>query len=415
VSRCVQAIAARQDMIGMKPGPARVPLIAPSILRVYGVRTAAMLLVMLLAVSASTFMLREAATARIIGSRGNGDSGPTLQAALNKPGGLAVDRSGDVFLADSDNHVILRIDAANNMIPIAGDKSTGFGGDFGSAKAAQFDTPDGLAIAPDGDLIVADSRNNRLRRIDRDTQVITTIAGNGESGYNGDEQAATDASLNNPGGIAVAANGDIYIADTLNHRVRMIDHVDGFIHTVAGDGTTGDGEEQVGDGGPATGAPLNMPSDVAVAPNGDVYIADMYHQRVRKIDAMTRRITTVAGTGHWGNTGDDGPATRATFAGPAGIAVVADGAGGITLFIADYYNGRVRVVGPDGIIRAVDEGGAGRFGAPTRVAYEQAGGWLYVADASRDRVVALNIAKSSPTFVRVRPSAPAGGPRRVQG
>jgi DNA-binding beta-propeller fold protein YncE len=154
-----------------------------------------------------------------------------------------------------------------------------------------------------------------------------------------------------------------------------------------------------------------------VAPNGDVYIADMYHQRVRRIDARTRRISTVAGNGRWGNTGDDGPATQARLAGPAGIAVVPDDIGRVTLFIADYYNGRVRAVGPDGIIRAVSDGGSGAFGAPTRVAYAPSGGWLYVADSTRDRVVVLNIAKTAPSLVRAAPPPQALmlPPRRNRG
>ena len=112
-----------------------------------------------------------------------------------------------------------------------------------------------------------------------------------------------------------------------------------------------------------------MPSDVAIAPNGDIYIADMHHQRVRRIDAKTRIITTVAGSGQWGYTGDNGPATEATLAGPAGIAVVPDARGDVTLFIADYYNGHVRAVGPDGIIRKVSDGGREAFGAPTASAF----------------------------------------------
>jgi DNA-binding beta-propeller fold protein YncE len=156
----------------------------------------------------------------------------------------------------------------------------------------------------------------------------------------------------------------------------------------------------VGDGGPATSAALNMPSDVAIGPTGDIYIADMHHQRVRKIDATNRMITTVAGSGRWGNSGDGGRAVDAKLAGPAGIAVVADQAGKITLFIADYYNGRVRAVGPDGIIRDVSNGGDNHFGAPTRVAYAPKGGWLYVADSSNDRVVVLNIPKIAPNLVR---------------
>jgi len=209
--------------------------------------------------------------------------------------------------------------------------------------------------------------------------------------------------------VAAAPNGDIYIADTLNYRLRMINHATGLIHTIAGDGKAGDDDFNVGDGGPAVDAHLNMPSDVALAPNGDIYIADMHHQRVRKIDARTRLITTVAGNGRWGNTGDNGPATSATLAGPAGVAVAADASGALTIFIADYYNGRVRAVGPDGIIREVSDD-TEAFGAPTRVAYAPRGGWLYVTDSSRDRLVVLNISKVAPTLappppVRRRPVA----------
>src|SRR5262249_50507813 len=253
------------------------------------------------------------------------------------------------------------------------DLGTGFSGDNGPATMAQLDTPDGVAIAPDGDLIVADSHTARIRRVDRPTRVITTIAGSGENGYDGDDKPAIEAALNTPSAVAAAQNGDIYFADTLNYRVRMIDAKTGLIHTVAGDGTPGD-PENVGDGGPAASAHLNMPSDGAIDQNtGDIYIADMHHNRIRRVDAKTRVITTVAGNGRWGYSGDDGPATQATLAGPAGVAVVAEGNGKVTVFIADYYNGHVRAVGPDGVIRDLSDEGRALFGAPTRVAYATSG------------------------------------------
>jgi GT2 family glycosyltransferase/DNA-binding beta-propeller fold protein YncE len=420
VQRGMGAVAAHQGMVRMKAGPARAPLIAPSILRVYGLRTAAILVVMILGIGAGTFMLREAATAQVIGIRKgySGDNGPAIQAALNNPGGITVTSSRDVYFADSNNHVIRRIDPLNNITTVAGNnaRGPGFAGDFGPATSAQLNTPDGVALAPDGDLVIADSHNDRVRRIDRETQVIATVAGSGKTGYDGDDKPAFEAALNTPGGIAVASNGDIFIADTLNYRIRMVDHATGFIHTIAGDGTPGADDGRVGDGGPATEAQLNMPSDVAVAPDGDVYIADMHHQRVRRIDARTRIITTVAGNGRWGNSGDGGPAVDATLAGPAGIDVVADADGKLTLFIADFYNGRVRAVGPDGIIRDVSDGGRDSFGTPTRVAYAREGGWLYVADSSNDRVLVLNIPRIAPELVRARPAAasppPPGVPRR---
>jgi GT2 family glycosyltransferase/DNA-binding beta-propeller fold protein YncE len=417
VQRGIRAVADQSAMIRIKSARARVPLLAPSMARVYALRTAAVFLVMVVGVGAGTLMLREAASAQIIGARKGyaGDNGPAIDAWLDTPGGIVVAPTGDIYFADSNNHVVRRIDPRNNISTIVGNYAAGagFSGDFGPATAAQLDTPDGVSLAPDGDMIVADSHNDRVRRIDKQTQTIMTIAGTGQGRYNGDDMPATEASLNNPSGVAAAPNGDIYIADTLNYRVRMIDHATGLMHTIAGDGNAGDDDFTVGDGGPAINAHLNMPSDVALAPNGDIYIADMHHQRVRKVDARTRIISTVAGNGRWGNTGDGGPAVQATLAGPAGITVVPDGTGKLTLFIADYYNGRVRAVGPDGIIRDVSDADKEAFGAPTRVAYARRGGWLYVTDSSRDRLVVLNLTKIAPALVPapVTPK-PVAPPRR---
>src|SRR5262249_38317263 len=138
---------------------------------------------------------------------------------------------------------------------------------------------------------------------------------------------------------------------------------------------------------------------------GDIYIADMHHNRVRRVDAQTGTITTVAGTGEWGFAGDDGPATRARLAGPAGIAVASHGNGKVTLFIADFYNGRVRGVGPDGIIRDLTDDGRVIFGTPTRVAFASSGakpGWLYVADSSQDKIVPLNVRGIAPELLPTR-------------
>jgi GT2 family glycosyltransferase/sugar lactone lactonase YvrE len=413
--RAVNAVAGGLGMVALRAGPARVPLIAPSVVRVYAMRMASIFLLTILGLGAGTFMLREAATAQIIGARKGyaGDNGPAIQAALDTPGGIVVAPSGDVYFSDSNNHVVRRIDPRNNITTVAGNHAlgVGFSGDFGGATEARLDTPDGVAIAPDGDLIIADSHNERIRRVDRQTAIITTIAGSGESGYDGDDRLAVGAALNSPAGVSAAPNGDIYIADTLNHRIRMIDHASGFIYTVAGDGTPGGDSGPVGDEGPATSAHLNMPSDVAIAPNGDIYIADMHHQRVRKVDARTRLISTVAGTGAWGNSGDGGPATSATLAGPAGVAVVADADGRTTLFIADFYNGRVRFVGPDGVIGSISPGRE-PFGAPTRVAYALRSGWLYVTDSSRDRLVVLNVPTTGSSPSTDRPSAALGARRR---
>src|SRR3989441_9080721 len=413
VRRGIEKVTLGSGMAVIPSGPARLPLIAPSLLRRYGLRSAMIFVIMILSLGASTFMLREATTGPVIGGRKGyaGDFGPAMEAWLDTPNGIVAAPNGDVYFADSNNDVIRRIDPRTSVITtIVGnhDLGSGFSGDNGPALEAQLDTPDGVTIAPDGDLIVADSHNDRVRRVDKPTGVITTIAGSGENGYDGDEKPATEAALNTPSAVAAAPNGDIYIADTLNNRIRMIDHATGLIHTAAGDGEPGDAQDG-GDGGPATSGHLFMPSDIALAPNGDIYIADMHHYRIRKVDARTHVITTVAGSGKFGNTGDGGPVTQASLTGPAGVAVVAQPNGKVMIFIADYYSGQVRAVGPDGIIRQVSDEGRVAFGAPTRVAFaplSTGGGWLWVADSSQDRIVPLIIPKLLPNLVPPRPIAP---------
>jgi len=419
--RGVRHVTVGSGMTAMAPGPARAPLIAPSIVRIYGLRSAIVFAFMILSIGASTLMLREAATGPVIGGRKgySGDYGPAIEAWLDSPNGIVVAGNGDIYFADSNNHTIRRIDSRGSIEPVAGnhDLGSGFSGDDGPAIEAQLDTPGGVALAPDGDIIVADSHNDRIRRVDRQTGTIITVAGSGENGYDGDEKPATEAALNTPSAVATAPNGDIYIADTLNYRVRMIDAKTGLIHTIAGDGTPGD-PDNVGDGGPATSARLNMPSDVAIErTSGDIYIADMHHNRIRRVDGKTRIISTVAGTGQWGYSGDDGPAVQATLAGPAGVAVVAEGNGKVTIFIADYYNQHVRAVGPDGVIRNLGDEGRTAFGGPTRVAYASGGthrGWLYVADSSQDKIVPLIIPRIAPNLVQA-PALRAAPARRVGG
>lgn len=419
VGRGIAKVALEQGMMPVPSGPARAPLIAPSMLRRYGLRSAAIFVLMIMALGSGTFMLREAAIAMIVGAQKGyaGDNGPAMSAWLDNPGGIAIAPDGGIYFADSNNGVIRRIDPGSGIITtVAGDHDLGdgFSGDYGPATAAQFNTPDGVAIAPDGDLIVADSQNDRIRRVDRPTGIITTIAGSGANGYDGDGQPAVDAALYTPNAVAAAPSGNIYVADTLNYRVRMIDATTGLIHTVAGDGTSGDTGD-IGDFGPATSAKLNMPSDVALAPNGDVYIADMHHNRIRKVDAKTHVITTVAGNGSFGAGGDNGPATRASLAGPAGIAIVPETRDRLTIFIADYYNGTVRAVGPDGIIRNVSNEGRVPFGAPSRVSFDPGKSWLYVTDSSKDQIVAVNVPKASPGLVArlPRPAPQPPAPRKA--
>jgi GT2 family glycosyltransferase/DNA-binding beta-propeller fold protein YncE len=395
VRRAVDRVAAKQGMTVMRSGPAGVPLIAPSLVRRYGLRSAFIFLLMIIGVGAGTFMLREAASVALVIGSSTSAVAPTISAYLDTPGGIAIAPTGDIYFADSHNDVIDLFDRRSVVSQVIGNGTMGFSGDGGAAQRAQLDTPDGVAIAPDGDLIVADSHNDRIRRVDRPTHIITTIAGSGENGFDGDGKPATDAALNTPNAVFATPNGDIYIADTLNNRIRVIDHATGLIRTVAGDGQTGNGGP-VGDGGPATQAHLFMPSDVAVARNGDIYIADVHHNRIRKVDAKTSIITTVAGNGSFGGDGDDHRAVDASLAGPEGIALAEDPRGGVTtIFIADYYNAMVRAVGPDGVLRNITDEGRLVLGSPSRVAFDATRNRLYVADSSNNQIVALDIPKAA--------------------
>ncbi|MBK1717696.1 RHS repeat-associated core domain-containing protein, partial [Thiocystis violacea] len=241
----------------------------------------------------------------------------------------------------------------NQIATQAGTGIRGFSGDGGPATSAKIDSPYGIAVGPDGSLYMSDSVNYPRIRRIGPDGVITTIAGNGTRGYSGDGGAATAAKLYHPAGIAIGPDGSLYIADSENASVRKVTP-DGMITTVAGNGSGGSGSN--GDGGPAIAVSLGRPVGVAVSPDGSLYIADASAGRVRKVgpDGI---ITTVAGNGagYWG--GDGGPATSASLMGPSAIALGADG----SLYIAESLDSsnqyvrsfRVRKVGPDGIISTV--------------------------------------------------------------
>jgi sugar lactone lactonase YvrE len=271
---------------------------------------------------------------------------------MDAPSDVAVAPDGSVYIADSHNHRI-RVVAADGIITtFAGDGSPGGLGDGGPATAAQLHYPNGVAVGADGSVYIADKDNHRIRKVDP-AGIITTVAGNGTAGYSGDDGPATAASLNYPYDVAVGADGSIYIADWYNHCVRKVSP-GGVITTVAGTGTPG----YSGDGEPATGAQLNAPAGVTLGRDESLYIADEYNHRVRRV-APTGIISTVAGNGAHAYSGDGGPAAEASLNHPFSVALDADG----TLYIADEYNHRIRTVAPTGIITTVvGNGSAGYSG-----------------------------------------------------
>jgi len=263
-------------------------------------------------------------------------------AGLKAPRTLAVDDAGNLLVADTENHRIVRIAPSGTMTVVAGTGRPGDSGDGGPATAAQLKDPHGIAVDGAGNIYVADSPNHRIRRIDP-AGVITTVAGTGSAGFSGDGGPATAARLNRPRNLTVAPGGALIIADTDNRRIRRVAR-DGTITTIAGSGRAA----AEGDGGPATVAGFADPRDVALDSAGNLYVADTVAHRIRRIDA-SGTVTTVAGTGSPGFSGDNGPATAALLHEPRGVAV--DPAGDV--FIADSSNNRVRWIDRAGTIRTL--------------------------------------------------------------
>jgi uncharacterized protein (TIGR03437 family) len=319
------------------------------------------------------------------GTKGfSGDSGPATSAALNEPGGVAVDSAGNVYIADSYNNRVREV-SHGVITTVAGGGLNGLGDD-GPAVGAELDVPNGVAVDSAGNLYIADTFNSRIRRVS--SGVITTVAGNGTFAFSGDNGPATAAALYLPEGVAVDSAGNLYIADYGNDRVRMVSN--GTITTVAGTGKEG----CCGDEGPATGAELDGPVAVAVDSAGNLYIADIFNNRIREVSNGV--INTLAGNGIAGSSGDNGAAMAAELDFPYGVAV--DPAG--NAYIADYADSRIRKVS-GGIITTV--AGSAEFGfsgdngpvttaqffQPFGLSFDSAGN-AYIADYGEARVRKLS-------------------------
>jgi GT2 family glycosyltransferase/DNA-binding beta-propeller fold protein YncE len=326
---------------------------------------------------------------------------------FDEAGALAVAPNGDMFLADGQHGVIRQIDTRPFEQSIGGKRPPPISSRRVFASL-QFASATDVAFGSTGDIYVADAQNDRICRIDRANGKILTVAGSGAAGFDGDDKQATQASLHAPTAVAVARNGDLYVADTQNNRVRVVLQSTGLIKTIAGDGIGGAGAI-IGDGGLAIHAHLDHPTDVAIAPDGDIYIADMGHNRVRVVDSQTGIITTVAGDGLDALRGDGGLAVAASLSGPAGIALAPVGRR-VVVYIADYYNNRVRMVGLDGRISTVP--GLDHFATPARLAMRP-GNWLYAASDSGE-VRAVNVGKNPVQLATVPPvSVPRANPLAV--
>jgi uncharacterized protein (TIGR03437 family) len=330
----------------------------------------------------------------------SGDGGAAALAQLNGPASVAIDPNGAMYLADSQNHRIRRINPNGTIETVAGNGTPGFSGDGGAATKAQLNGPLGVAVDATG-IYIADTNNNRIRKVAANG-VIFTLGGNGNASFYGDETQALQASVHAPEGLAVAPDGTLYIADTLNQRVRKIGP-DGVIHTVAGNGLAAFS----GDAADATKVSLNEPAAVALDSNGKLYIADRGNNRIRAV-APDGSIATIAGNGNPGGGGDGFAATSAPLAGPQGVAV--DGGGNV--YIAEFGHSALRKVGADGTITTIagngsccysGDGGPGvaaALNSPWGVAVDATGD-VYFSDFGNNAVRAIGPAASTPTITTV--------------
>ena len=312
----------------------------------------------------------------LAGSTAGFADGTGSAARFHDPRGVAVDSSGTVYVVDNANHRIRKITPAGVVTTLAGSGVAGFAD--GTGSAAKFYWPEGVAVDSSGTVYVADNANQRIRKI-TPTGVVTTLAGSGVAGFA--DGTGTAARFNGPVSVAVDSSGTVYVADTGNHRIRKITPA-GVVTTLAGSGVAGFAD---GTGGVAQ---FNQPRGVAVESSGTVYIADHYNNRVRKITSAGV-VTTLAGSSTQGFV--DGTGSAAQFSGPYGVIVNSSG----TVYVADYYNNRIRRITPAGVVTTLAGSGVGgfadgtdsaaQFNSPIGVAVDSSG-TVYVGDTSNQRI-----------------------------
>ncbi|EFK06099.1 RHS repeat-associated core domain protein [delta proteobacterium NaphS2] len=327
----------------------------------------------------------------------NGDGGPAIEASLRSSYGIATDSAGNLHIADWGNNRIRKVDTNGIITTVAGSGDYGFSGDGGPAIEASLSFPMGIAIDSAGNLYILDSDNNRVRKVDTNG-IITTVAGNGNWSYNGDGGPAVEASLSSAAsGIAIDSAGNLYISDTGNYCIRKVD-TNGIITTVAGNGVAGFS----GDGGPAVEASLGWAMGIAIDSAGNLYILDGSNHRVRKVDT-NGIITTVAGSDDYGFSGDGGPAIEASLGYAVGIAI--DSAENLYISDSSNHcirrvdtGGIIATVAGNGIYGSIEDGVPAKkspLGYPVGVAVDTAGN-LYISDEANERILKVGVPHNLP-------------------
>jgi sugar lactone lactonase YvrE len=281
-----------------------------------------------------------------------GDGWPATNYSLAQPSGMCVDRAGNIFVSDFADHRIRKIDTHDTLFTISGNGVPGYTGDGGAFPLAEYRNPSGICLDAAENLYICEWYNDVVRKVNRTTGIITTVCGMGLGGYAGDGAPATTAHMETPKGICVDHAGNLYVADYGNHRIRKVDAITGIISTFAGTGTSG----YSGDNGAATAAKISYPNAISVDTIGNLYISDYGNNRIRKVAAGTGDITTCVGDGTMGYTGDGGPAVNAKIRRPNSVHISSHG----YLYLSDAGNNVIRSVNPDGIITTI--AGNGGFG-----------------------------------------------------
>ncbi|MCE2514264.1 MAG: hypothetical protein J4F37_04495 [Acidobacteria bacterium] len=318
----------------------------------------------------------------------SGDGGPAAQAQLNQPFGVVRGPNGDLYICDTGNHVIRRVAADGTIATVAGNGKAGYSGDGGPALEARLNEPYEIRFDPQGNMLFVERVNHVVRRVDRQTGLISTLAGTGQEGFSGDGGPAVAARLSQPHSIQLGPSGDLFICDIGNHRVRRVGE-DGRILTFAGTG----GQGKTPDGATIEGTPLNGPRALDFDAEGNLWLALREGNAVYRIDMKARSIHHVAGTGESGFTGHGQPALQATLSGPKGLSVGPEG----NIYLADTESHSIRMVdrgrGTLELVAGTGEPGDGpegdplncRMGRPHGV-FVDSDGAVFVGDTNAHRV-----------------------------